>query len=85
MASNKKSKTTSTVPNEFDGDLLKYIHKKSPTSIKIQTPIQAIPDSNTLGSKQRWKNLPMFTSKHRISKNIPRETLIPRMKKFDVV
>ena len=64
MASNKESKTILTAPSKVDGDLLKYIHKKSPTSTKIQASTQAIPDSNTQGSKRkRDENEISFTAK----------------------
>ena len=64
MASNKKYKTTLTAPIKVDGDLLKYIHKKSPANTKIQTSIQAIPDSNIQGSKRKQEeNQIFFTAK----------------------
>ena len=62
IASNKESKTTLTAPSKVDGDLLKYIHKKSPTSTKIKASTQAIPDSNIQGSK-RDENEISFTAK----------------------
>ena len=60
MASNKKYKTTLTAPIKVDGDLLKYIHKKSPANTKIQTSTQAIPDSNIQGSKRKQEENQIF-------------------------